>query len=126
MQYVHRSAHTHDMRPYHVTCNSTSRVCIDIWRGLTGVLGAKVCVPVDPSAAFEFDPEGVPTVWQLLDEAGQLPAPQDASAGDPELPSLAGSLHLFQQGFLQDLQVANKDSLNAAAKEAAQKSALSW
>eukprot|EP00951_Prasinocladus_malaysianus_P000635 scaffold4532_cov41-Prasinocladus_malaysianus.AAC.1 len=31
----------------------------------------KVCVPIDPETAWEFDPMSVPTVSQLLEELNQ-------------------------------------------------------
>jgi DNA primase small subunit len=34
----------------------------------------KVCVPIDPEAAWEFDPEEVPTVQQLVQELAEQQA----------------------------------------------------
>jgi len=31
----------------------------------------KVCVPIEPSAAWEFDPDGVPTVQQLCQQLAE-------------------------------------------------------
>ena len=39
----------------------------------------KVCVPIDPDRAFDFDPETVPTVHQLLE---QLDEHQREAQGD--------------------------------------------
>lgn len=39
----------------------------------------KVCVPIDPAAAWEFDPEDVPTVQQLVQQLGD-----QAAAGDTD------------------------------------------
>jgi DNA primase small subunit len=42
----------------------------------------KVCVPIDPAAAWEFDPDEVPTVQQLVKELAeqQQAAGQDAAS----------------------------------------------
>eukprot|EP00884_Botryococcus_braunii_P022253 jgi/Botrbrau1/8711/Bobra.0311s0023.2 len=87
---------------------------------------AKVCVPVDPSAAFDFNPDTVPTVWQLLEEVAQLGPPGDPAGPGREPPSLADSMRLFQEGFLQDLQAANRQELTAVARETAQEATLAW
>lgn len=34
----------------------------------------KVCVPIQPSAAWQFDPDAVPTVQELVQQLEQLPA----------------------------------------------------
>jgi hypothetical protein len=34
----------------------------------------KVCVPIQPSAVWEFDPDAVPTVQELVQQLEQLPA----------------------------------------------------
>ncbi len=85
-----------------------------------------MCVPVDPSAAFDFNPDTVPTVWQLLEEVALLGPPGDPSGGSREPPSLADSMRLFQEAFLQDLQASNKQSLSALARETAPEAALAW
>lgn len=38
----------------------------------------KVCVPIDPEAAWDFDPDDVPTVQQLVQEINEQQ--QDAGA----------------------------------------------
>ena len=40
----------------------------------------KVCVPIDPEAAWDFDPDNVPTVQQLVQELAEQQ--QQAAAGD--------------------------------------------
>jgi DNA primase small subunit len=40
----------------------------------------KVCVPIDPDAAWEFDPDDVPTVQQLLQEINEQQQQQDGGA----------------------------------------------
>jgi hypothetical protein len=37
----------------------------------------KVCVPIDPSKAYDFDPDTVPTVQSLLKELEVLTEPAD-------------------------------------------------
>jgi hypothetical protein len=46
----------------------------------------KVCVPIDPAAAWDFDPETVPTVQQLVKEL----ADQQQAAG-ADAPSKVGA-----------------------------------
>lgn len=41
----------------------------------------RVCVPVDPRRIDEFDPEGVPTVGQLLRELNELKAEPTVAEG---------------------------------------------
>lgn len=40
----------------------------------------KVCVPIDPESAWEFDPDDVPTVQQLLQEINEQQTDGSASA----------------------------------------------
>jgi hypothetical protein len=40
----------------------------------------KVCVPIDPDTAWEFDPDDVPTVQQLLQEINEQQQQQDGGA----------------------------------------------
>lgn len=39
-----------------------------------------MCIPIDPSAAWEFDPEAVPTVQQLLTELDTAPSATSAAS----------------------------------------------
>lgn len=48
----------------------------------------KVCVPIDPAAAWDFDPDEVPTVQQLVAEMNQQqqqPKDGSGSAGVQEV-----------------------------------------
>jgi DNA primase small subunit len=47
---------------------STGRCSLSNDISVTYIYEGRVCVPVDPARVHEFDPEGVPTVGQLLRE----------------------------------------------------------
>ena len=44
----------------------------------------KVCVPIDPEAAWDFDPDNVPTVQQLVQELAEQQQQLDALAAQVE------------------------------------------
>ena len=85
----------------------------------------QVCVPIDPKAAWDFDPDEVPTVHDLIDEV-------KAGASGPGMPhwertSLAPSIRIFQDGFLQPLQRACQKLLNDKARSnGAINSGITW
>jgi len=53
-----------------------------------------VCVPINPALIDEFDPEGVPTVSDLLNELDHLPA---AGEVDEKARRVEGTSHLSQR-----------------------------
>eukprot|EP00891_Asterochloris_glomerata_P002499 jgi/Astpho2/2499/e_gw1.00048.196.1_t len=75
----------------------------------------KVCVPIDPATAEQFDPvNGVPTVAELLTELDK----QALAAHGWEKTSLKPAVDLFCGSFLEPLQKANRDMLAAKARMA--------
>ncbi len=91
----------------------------------------QVCVPLDPAAAWEFDPEEVATVSQLLAE---LEAANAAMAADPDpnpspgwaRTALAGAVATFRACFLDALAAADRQALAAKARESAAAPTLAW
>ncbi|CEJ57061.1 Putative DNA primase [Penicillium brasilianum] len=51
----------------------------------------RICVPIDPSKADEFDPLSVPTVMELLAEIDAYDAKHPAGIQDAEMPDIEGS-----------------------------------
>lgn len=51
----------------------------------------RVCVPIDPRKAEEFDPLSVPTVMNLLEEIDAYDAKHPAGTTDADLPDVEGS-----------------------------------
>lgn len=79
----------------------------------------KVCVPIDPDLAFEFDPDEVPSVQKLLgeldsgDDEGLVP---NADGLYYEHTSLAPSIQLFETSFLEGMLRSGREELAAKAK----------
>lgn len=59
----------------------------------------RVCVPIDPETAGDFDPAKVPTLGQLMSELNQH--------GDVNQTSLRQYTHFFETKFLQPLEGGN-------------------
>eukprot|EP00898_Chlorokybus_atmophyticus_P003932 jgi/Chlat1/453/Chrsp103S01064 len=100
----------------------------------------RVCVPMDPAKASEFDPLAVPSVQQarlvaliiglgmqhrlmssvacsqLVDELNAHAGAQDSSVPDYMKTSLAQAIDLFRSSFLDDMRGANKDVITAAVR----------
>jgi DNA primase small subunit len=56
----------------------------------------KVCVPIDPAAAWDFDPEEVPTVQQLVQQLSEQQQQQAAAGGGaPDAPGSKVSCVVF-------------------------------
>ena len=53
----------------------------------------KVCVPIDPAKAFDFDPETVPTVYSLLDELPKAGSATAAAAEKVGRPAVGAGRH---------------------------------
>ena len=81
----------------------------------------RVCVPIDPAAADEFDPRKVPTVAQLLSELDEL-----GPAAGMEQTSLAEHVRGFREGFLEPLAAALRAGAAGKAREAAAAPTLAW
>eukprot|EP00878_Enallax_costatus_P016967 GHUV01017810.1.p1 GENE.GHUV01017810.1~~GHUV01017810.1.p1 ORF type:complete len:363 (+),score=140.41 GHUV01017810.1:81-1091(+) len=82
----------------------------------------KVCVPIDPAAAWEFDPDEVPTVQQLVQEMNEQQ--QQSGAQQQQVDGWKGTslepyIDAFTIGFLAPLTSSNKAALNVKAKQAA-------
>ena len=80
-----------------------------------------MCVPIDPSAVWEFDPEAVTTVHDLLEGDAGGTARLAAQA------AMEAALATFRGCFLTGLRAASKQALLARAKEkAAAGEGLAW
>jgi len=93
----------------------------------------KVCVPFDAADAAGFDPDGVPTVGDLVaGAAGKGKAGGGKAGGGGEGgPGWAGSalepaVRFFADSFLAPLAVDSKAALAAKAAEAAAAPTLAW
>ncbi|WIA32790.1 hypothetical protein OEZ86_005973 [Tetradesmus obliquus] len=99
----------------------------------------KVCVPIDPEAAWDFDPDDVPTVQQLVQEineqqqdAGASPQQQQAAGAEGwRGTSLEPYIAAFASSFLSPLAASSKAALNeraqaAAAEQRTQRADVSW
>ena len=86
---------------------------------LYAVRAMQVCVPMDPSSIWSFDPEAVVTVHGLLDE--ERGSPQAAAAEQ----AMAEALQTFRGCFLDELAASSRQSIIAKARSAAQ-AGLAW
>jgi hypothetical protein len=58
----------------------------------------KVCVPIDPEAAWEFDPDDVPTVQQLLQEINEQQQQDGGASPQQQVSTLCVYKHLIRTG----------------------------
>eukprot|EP00899_Mesostigma_viride_P000636 jgi/Mesvir1/10573/Mv21790-RA.1 len=94
----------------------------------------RVCVPMDPRNCRTFDPEKVPTLAQLLNELdAQGPSSgagttEDADGRDDDIQmtSLASSLKIFHETFLDGLKSSVRAEFAAKAAEQARKPTMVW
>ena len=88
----------------------------------------QVCVPIDPDSAWDFDPEDVPTVHDLIREvkAGSTENESDKNSPKWERTSLAPSMYIFQQSFLQPLMKSCQKALAQKAQANSNKASLQW
>ncbi|KAK9867682.1 hypothetical protein WJX84_000552 [Apatococcus fuscideae] len=86
----------------------------------------KVCVPIDPAAANEFDVDAVPTTSQLVAELDAAPADRPAKGSDWQYTSMAGAMQSFQTCFLEGLLAANKAHMNSQVQSAVSTPTLAW
>ena len=80
---------------------------------------AQVCIPMNPSSIWSFDPESVVTVHELLGEDRGSPKAKAAAQ------AMHAALQTFRGCFLDDLAAASKQSMTAKARSAAQ-AGLAW
>ena len=89
-----------------------------------------MCVPLDPAAVWDFDPDGVATVSQLLAEleAADGADPDPAARAGPgwARTALAGAVDTFRACFLDALAAADRQALGAKARESASAPTLAW
>ena len=78
----------------------------------------KVCVPIDPDLAFEFDPEEVPSVHKLLGELEGEGLVPNSDGLFWEHTSLAPAIQLFESSFLEGMLQSGREELAAKAKAA--------
>lgn len=86
----------------------------------------KVCVPIDPADAWEFDPEEVCTVGGLLNQLNT--AKGGTAAGDEKWigTDMEAAVETFRSCFLDALQGEAKEGLAAKAREVAAAPTLAW
>jgi DNA primase small subunit len=85
----------------------------------------KVCVPIDPRHAWEFDPDTVCTVGQLLNELngnGELQSESEEPAW--KTTKMGQAVKTFEQCFLNGIQAENKAILMSRMKNSS--STLAW
>ena len=88
----------------------------------------KVCVPIDPAAAWEFDPGAVCTVGALLNQltaAGAVPEGAVASEGW-RATDMAAAVGTFHSCFLDELHAEARAGLAAKARGTAAAPTLAW
>ena len=90
----------------------------------------KVCVPFDAADAAAFDPDGVPTVGELVAEAKRKKGAKAVAAAAGQ-PGWAGSalepaVRFFADSFLGPLAADSRAALAAKAAEAAAAPTLAW
>eukprot|EP00798_Chlamydomonas_sp_ICE-L_P015169 gene15169-21241_t len=78
----------------------------------------KVCVPLDPDFAFDFDPETVPTVQSLLKELKDQATENDENGEEWRKTQLASSVELFESAFLEGCMAASRAELASKARVA--------
>ena len=76
-------------------------------------------MPIDPKSVWDFDPEAVTTVHNLLEGDAEEPTRVAANA------ALEAALATFRGCFLTGLRAASKQALLARAKAAAAEG-LAW
>lgn len=91
----------------------------------------KVCVPIDPEKAWQFDPEGVCTVGSLLNQLNtSAPSTKggDGDGGSEEWKKtdMADAVNVFRSCFLDALYSESKASLTAKSREASSAPTLAW
>ncbi len=87
-------------------------------------------MPINPAEVWEFDPETVPTVQQLLREekTARSGSSTTASSGSQkwEQTAMAPYMRFFEAKFLQPLLTASQRSFNEKARQVAARPTLAW
>lgn len=85
----------------------------------------KICVPIDPARAWEFDPDSVATVGGVLNQLNDV---KGAPAGEEwRSTDMAEAVTTFRSCLLDGLMTASKESLNLKARAVASvQPALAW
>ena len=70
----------------------------------------RVCIPIDPACADDFDPLTVPTVRTLCEEINQHDSANPDAAGidDVEKTSLKTVIQLYNKTFYDDMKITNR------------------
>lgn len=84
----------------------------------------RVCVPIAPAQAAEFDPEAVPTVAELLAQLNNSTAQEGGAAW--ESTALAPAVGVFRNCFLDRLVATTKETLAEKARQAGAAPTLAW
>jgi DNA primase small subunit len=79
----------------------------------------RVCVPMDPATAAEFDPMAVPTVAQILNE-------HDSNGGKVEATAMGKAVDVFNTTFWNALDKECREEMGAKAREAADAPTAEW
>lgn len=74
---------------------------------------------MDPDQIWDFNPEGVTTVHDLVD------ADKDTDVATTAAAAMEAAIHTFRSCFLDDLRAASKQALLAKARAAAPET-LAW
>lgn len=92
----------------------------------------KVCVPIDPIRAWEFDPDTVCTVGKLLNELNVKSSEEKVNGNDGEsaymVTEMGKAVQTFRDCFLDALLKENKNVLTEKARVAAemQEEQMAW
>ncbi|PSC73481.1 DNA primase small subunit [Micractinium conductrix] len=88
----------------------------------------KVCVPIDPENAWEFDPEGVATVGSLLNQLNSMTSGAAAAQGHEawRATDMSTAVDTFRSCFLDSLTAEVKAGLAEKARVAAAEPTLAW
>lgn len=94
------------------------------------LLNGQVCLPIQPEEVWDFDPEAVPTVQQLLREAkaARCSGAESSLTGPKkwDQTAMAPCMRFFQVHFLQPLLAAAQRQFNEKARHSATKPTLAW
>ena len=89
----------------------------------------KVCVPINPADAWEFNPDTVCTVGGLLNQLNKGGKTAEGGAGENEKwrgTEMEEAVETFRTCFLDALQTEAKDGLAAKAREVAGAPTMAW
>lgn len=86
----------------------------------------KVCVPIDPARAWEFDPETVCTVGGLLNELNRVEGGDKSGEERWRGTEMEAAVDTLRACFLDALQAEAKEGLAAKAREVAAAPTLAW